>query len=261
MVYLPAEIPNLRRPAVKRTLFSRLISYCVACVVFVSFVSAQTLSQKPADPEREQIEKLVKQGWQEADEFVKAGGKESDANYPGKKWAATFWEYRTQHPGTAASAHATAEALHFLVHADQLGELRDKTDSLKPDDAAWQRIIGVLREAADKKKDYDYLIAKSGFLLEKSTDKEVRMRAQFALAQGFWKKGDADRAKMAFQKVVADYPNTPFAREADGNIHELDSLNLGQAAPLFAYRGLNGEPVALADFKGKVVLLNFWASW
>jgi len=241
--------------------FSYLVSYGAAFLVFISFASAQTPSQQPADPEREQIEKLVKQGWQEAEEFVKSGGKEGDANYPGRKWAATLWEYRGQHPGTAASAHASAEALHFLVHADQIGEMISKADSLKPDDAAWKRVIGVLREAADKKKDYDYLIAKSGFLLEKSSDKEVRMRAQFALAQGFWKKGETERARAAFRKVVADFPNTPLAREAEGNIHELDSLNLGQPAPLFAYRGLNGEPVAISDFKGKVVLLNFWASW
>lgn len=245
----------------KKKVLSYLVSYCLAFLAFISFASAQTPSQQPVDPEREQIEKLVKQGWQEADEFVKAGGKESDTNYPGRKWAATLWEYRAQHPGAAASAQATAEALHFLVHADQIGEMISKADSLKPDDAAWKRIIGVLREAADKKKDYDYVIAKSEFLLEKSLDKEVRMRAQFALAQGLWKKGKTELARAAFHKVVADFPNTPLAREAEGNIHELDSLNLGQPAPLFAYRGLKGEPVAISDFKGKVVLLNFWASW
>jgi arsenite methyltransferase len=105
------------------------------------------------------------------------------------------------------------------------------------------------------------LIAKSKFLLEKSPDREVKMRAQLALAHGLWKKGEVEAARTAFRKVVAEYRNTPLAREAEGNIHELDSLNLGQPAPLFSYRGSNGEPVSLADFKGKVTLLNFWASW
>src|SRR5262249_33249104 len=154
-----------------------------------------------------------------------------------------------------------AEALHFLAHAEQTNELASKADLLGPNDDVWKRVIGVLSEAADRKKDYDYLIAKAKFLLEKSSDREVKMRAQSALAQGFWKKGEIEQARSAFQKVLADYPDTPLAREATGNLHELDALNLGQTAPLFAYRGLNGEPVALADFKGKVVLLNFWASW
>jgi len=237
-----------------------LVIFCLT-LLLAAAISARQQSQQTVDPELERIEKTIREAWQEAEQYVKAGGKEIDVNYPGRKWAATLWQYRQQHPGAAASAHATAEALHFLLHAEQISEMTGKADSLAPDDAAWKRAIGVLREAADRKKDYEYLIAKSKFLLEKASDGDVKMRAQFALAQGLWMKGETEQARAAFQKIVAEYPNTQLAREAEGNIHELDSLNLGQPAPLFAYRGINGEPVSLADFRGKVTLLNFWASW
>ncbi len=37
---------------------------------------------------------------------------------------------------------------------------------------------------------------------------------------------------------------------------------LGKAAPEFSLAGLNsGDEIRLPDFKGKVVLLDFWASW
>lgn len=36
---------------------------------------------------------------------------------------------------------------------------------------------------------------------------------------------------------------------------------LGEAAPLFTLRDLYGEEIQLADYRGKGVLLNFWASW
>jgi hypothetical protein len=239
-------------------LIIRFFALCLSILV------AETIrAQQPqaADPELQRIEKIVREAWQEADQYLKAGGKENDANYPGRKWAATLWQYRQEHPGGPASVYATGEALHFLAHAEQTNELAGKVESLALDDAVWERTISVLREAADRKKDYDYLIVKTKFLLEKSSDRKVKMQAQSALAQGLWKKGETEQARTAFQKVMADYPDTPLAREAEGNIHELDSLNLGQTAPLFAYRGVNGEPVALAGFKGKVVLLNFWASW
>lgn len=36
---------------------------------------------------------------------------------------------------------------------------------------------------------------------------------------------------------------------------------VGEPAPAFAGYDLDGRRVALADFRGRVVLLNFWASW
>ena len=36
---------------------------------------------------------------------------------------------------------------------------------------------------------------------------------------------------------------------------------LGQPAPAFESTGLEGEPLRLADLKGRVVLLDFWATW
>lgn len=35
----------------------------------------------------------------------------------------------------------------------------------------------------------------------------------------------------------------------------------GSSAPAFETFDLDGKPVRLADYRGKVVLLNFWASW
>ena len=35
----------------------------------------------------------------------------------------------------------------------------------------------------------------------------------------------------------------------------------GEAAPDFTLRDINGQQVSLSSYKGKVVLLNFWATW
>lgn len=43
------------------------------------------------------------------------------------------------------------------------------------------------------------------------------------------------------------------------NAHTVTAL--GVAAPNFTQNDTNGKPVALSDFKGKYVLVEFWASW
>jgi thiol-disulfide isomerase/thioredoxin len=42
---------------------------------------------------------------------------------------------------------------------------------------------------------------------------------------------------------------------------ETEGLEVGSPAPSFKLPDLNGKEVALSQFKGKVVLLDFWATW
>ncbi|HEX2698018.1 MAG TPA: TlpA disulfide reductase family protein, partial [Anaerolineales bacterium] len=45
------------------------------------------------------------------------------------------------------------------------------------------------------------------------------------------------------------------------NQSSIASLKVGEPAPAFTLDSLDGGQVALSDFKGKAVLINFWASW
>ena len=44
-------------------------------------------------------------------------------------------------------------------------------------------------------------------------------------------------------------------------VAEHNVVKLGEPAPNFQLRDLNGRFVTLSDLRGKVVLLNFWATW
>ena len=46
-----------------------------------------------------------------------------------------------------------------------------------------------------------------------------------------------------------------------GTVQALQKLTPGMTPPPFSRTGLDGKPVDLAAFKGKVVLIDFWASW
>ena len=45
------------------------------------------------------------------------------------------------------------------------------------------------------------------------------------------------------------------------NLPPTSRLQPGHPAPDFAFPGLDGKTVRLADYKGKVVFLNIWATW
>lgn len=83
--------------------------------------------------------------------------------------------------------------------------------------------------------------------------------AEFIKASG--KSGDTPQAIAAFQTSVAEHPNSLYTREAGDNSPEADLLNIGQPAPQFTFRSITGEVISPANFKGRAVLLVFWASW
>jgi len=41
----------------------------------------------------------------------------------------------------------------------------------------------------------------------------------------------------------------------------VDQIHTGAPAPQFQLNSNNGKPLSLADLKGRIVLVNFWASW
>ncbi|HWA09873.1 MAG TPA: TlpA disulfide reductase family protein [Opitutaceae bacterium] len=82
---------------------------------------------------------------------------------------------------------------------------------------------------------------------------------------------DADKALVLIRQLKADFPDTPLGREADGMIAGLEKqaaqdriqagLTPGTAFPDFSEKDTEGHPLSIASYKGKVVLVDFWATW
>ena len=56
-------------------------------------------------------------------------------------------------------------------------------------------------------------------------------------------------------------PENPLQRYAVGDIAKLDFSNAGDVAPQSAFYLTDGTPVTFSDHAGKILLVNFWATW
>ncbi len=162
---------------------------------------------------------------------------------------------------TVAGPQSSVDAIHKLVHAGRFEEMVAKADSLPLDDPAWKDLLDVLVEAAEQRKDYRYLKRKAQEVLLRGRDSETRAIAAFALWIGDWRSGQLNEAVGAFSEAIRITPGSELASIAEGNIHEIKDLGIGQPAPHFVAQTINGAKLDSNDLRGKMVLLNFWASW
>jgi hypothetical protein len=222
---------------------------------------AQNKLPKRDDREMDRVQSMTTQAKKEAEEFTKSGGKPDDPNHPNLKWAMTFWRYRLKHPGTPATVVATTQVFTLLNRSNRISEMQAKADTLKLNDPAWEQVINTFLFASIKTKNYSYLITKAEALTQSAVDPNIKARARFNIGEAYWKKGDTEQARINFQTVVDQYPKTPYAEEAEGNVREIKFLNVGQPAPQFDRATINGDRVSTASFKGKTLVLKFWGTY
>ena len=108
-------------------------------------------------------------------------------------------------------------------------------------------------------------------LLDTSPRKEVQAGALFQLASlGMRPDSGPDRqneARAMFERLGKDYAgiHSPQGHEfkalAERCIFELDNLQVGKVAPVFESVDENGVKFKLSDYRGKVVVLDFWGFW
>lgn len=74
-----------------------------------------------------------------------------------------------------------------------------------------------------------------------------------------------EQAPTVFDTVFATlgriYPNDPYIQYKRREIEDGKLLAVGSPAPEFTMADTNGKPVSLSSFRGKILVVDFWASW
>lgn len=64
-----------------------------------------------------------------------------------------------------------------------------------------------------------------------------------------------------FKQLSPEIRNTEAGKRLGNELFDTGPTSIGGMAPDFTENDVNGKPVRLSDFRGKYVLLDFWASW
>lgn len=243
--------------------YTASVRSCFTALLLFCFVPGTAPAQSPSPTNELQskyLTALAHQGEEEIRVFQRAGGKPSSPDHPGRKWAARFWEYRAAHPGTPAAAQAVSEALWMWLAAEQWQAMRDAVDSLALNDSAWNDSFRPLLLAADAQRNYSWLERKLTLLSAFCANPSVCATAWMYRGHTYARQQKHDEAKGAASQAVRQGPSA-LQEKLQAGFDEIGRLSIGLPAPQFTTKTLDGKPVALSDFRGKVVLLNFWASW
>jgi hypothetical protein len=108
-------------------------------------------------------------------------------------------------------------------------------------------------------------------LLKEATEHEVKGWGTYALGRvlrGEDRSGQRSiaEAEKLFEEVAANYGDVKgygksLADAAKGELFELRNLGIGQTAPDIEGEDVQGKKFKLSDYRGRVVVIDFWGDW
>ena len=100
-------------------------------------------------------------------------------------------------------------------------------------------------------------------VVKTNPDKDARARAEFNSGLILYNQGPepAKRAVDLFRRLAKEHASTEVGKAAAGFVFELENLQIGMVAPEIIGEDVDGKEIKLSQFRGQVVVLDFWGFW
>ncbi|HEU4551380.1 MAG TPA: TlpA disulfide reductase family protein [Chitinophaga sp.] len=171
-------------------------------------------------------------------------------------------------PGTMKITGNAGQSETLVLTGSKTQRESDMLDSLLAPAAREAKALSIAYKAAtdaDKKK---ALNAKMGQL----ADEKYRQTYTFMLQHPgsyvtayylnlYMPFYSPDSIKKVYQLFTAAQKNNRLGKSIGETLRGMEAGSPGQMAVDFSATDINGKPLRLSDFRGKYVILDFWASW
>lgn len=206
----------------------------------------------------------------------KAGRKALNAKKPAPEFLPRFQALAVEAKGTETGVKCLMSVMDVALAAKRLPDAKAAYDDVVANHIASPSIGNLPFVAMQivEGADYDKLVAT---LLEKSPHKNVHAGAVFMQWQAAQQKAQmagtdpaSDPAILELAKKIAkDYADVKFPFDdsktygdmAAGFVFVAENLSIGKQAPDFESVDENGQKFKIGDYRGKVVVLDFWGYW
>lgn len=142
-------------------------------------------------------------------------------------------------------------------------EIEAALSQVSYDEDVWDRIGRNIIDSYSRDERLEEGIALLEELSQRVTSQRARANILSELVFHWLRRGNDPKARSILVQL-AEWNLGEIALSADRSkryITEIDSLGIGTPAPDFAAQDIDNKPIRLSDYRGRIVVLYFWASW
>ncbi len=186
---------------------------------------------------------------------------------PSKEFVEPFRALAYEASGTETAAGAWVWVGRLAAQNQRHDEAREALEILVNDHLTSPRLAEVAADLRYGAQGYGRESAEKALraIREGSPHADAKAAAQFSLAALLMDTGE-ERAKAEAKDLLVELRDRmsdagPWKDRAAGMLFELERLQVGMIAPDFETVDQDGAKWKLADYRGKVVILDFWGIW
>ena len=148
-----------------------------------------------------------------------------------------------------------SEATKFLIangeRGDSLNQVANSNPNLMSDTVLLQKLQNRFEQIKNNEINY----------IKKYIDENPTSLTSIALIDRLSPESDIQYFKKLDEGLTKQYPESEFTKDFHARVVALTKLSIGSEAPNIELDSPEGQKISLQSLRGKIVLIDFWASW